>query len=478
MSNFVPISGIYPHLSVRADVLPYRTECGIGALMSWADRLWMITYVAHRGAGTGLYEIDQHLNLRKHPESVSGTFANRMIHSASNSIIIGPHIIDYKGNVRTIPVIKDYRLASTMEHLEDPENKVYFLSMEGPMFEVNLHTLEAKQMFDLTEELTVSEKFASATAAGSVGAIHKSDYSEVISRPQPHFKAAHTGCGKVVVANNTFSPKDHSGEHSAGRLAEWDGQKWTVIEKTGFNEVTGRKNWEQVIFATGWDRASAILMAFVEGKWQKYRLPKASHNFEHFWQTEWPRIREIETERYLMDASGMFYELSPVAFNGRIWGVKPVSTHIRVIPDFCCWKGMLVMAANQTSPIGDANPITGYPESNLWFGKPDDLWQWGKPAGWGGPWWKNSVLAGQPSDPFLMTGFDKKVLHLSQTGPETVEFQVEIDFLGDQSWMPYASIAVKPGGYAHHEFPSGFAAHWVRITASHDCLATAYLMYT
>lgn len=33
------------------------------------------------------------------------------------------------------------------------------------------------------------------------------------------------------------------------------------------------------------------------GQWQTYRLPKASHAFDHLWQTEWPRIREVETER-------------------------------------------------------------------------------------------------------------------------------------------------------------------------------------
>ena len=37
---------------------------------------------------------------------------------------------------------------------------------------------------------------------------------------------------------------------------------------------------------------------------QTYRLPKASHTYDHLWTTEWPRIREVETERYLMDMHG------------------------------------------------------------------------------------------------------------------------------------------------------------------------------
>ena len=57
----INISGVISPLSVKADLLPARSECGIGALMPWAGRLWMITYVSHKsssGSGTGLYEID------------------------------------------------------------------------------------------------------------------------------------------------------------------------------------------------------------------------------------------------------------------------------------------------------------------------------------------------------------------------------------------------------------------------------------
>ncbi len=49
------INGVFPHLAVKASHHPARTETGIGALMPWADRLWLITYVAHKkssGSGT------------------------------------------------------------------------------------------------------------------------------------------------------------------------------------------------------------------------------------------------------------------------------------------------------------------------------------------------------------------------------------------------------------------------------------------
>ncbi len=55
------VSGIFPNLAMVANHSP-RTEAGTGGLMPWANRLWVITYVAHMspsGSGTGLYEINE-----------------------------------------------------------------------------------------------------------------------------------------------------------------------------------------------------------------------------------------------------------------------------------------------------------------------------------------------------------------------------------------------------------------------------------
>ncbi len=144
-----------------------------------------------------------------------------------------------------------------------------------------------------------------------------------------------------------------------------------------------------------------------------------------------------------------------------------------------------MLAGNQVTPIRDANLLAGETQAGLWFGKTDDLWHFGgKPKGWGGPWREQSVVAEEPSDPFLMTGFDQKVLHLTcepvenATNSSAVEFTIEVDFLGNQTWQTYDVITVAPGGYVHHEFPAGFSAHWVRFTVDTACKATAYLTYT
>jgi hypothetical protein len=174
----------------------------------------------------------------------------------------------------------------------------------------------------------------------------------------------------------------------------------------------------------------------------------------------------------------MFYELSPWAYGGRIWGVRPISTHLWVLGDFCSWRGMLVLGSDNASPSGGENHTCAEPQSGLWFGKTDDLWNFGKPKGWGGPWYETPVNANEPSDPYLKTGFDQKCLHLSHDAPTGVRFHVEVDFLGAGQFKPYAIFDVPPHGYVPHAFPPGFSAHWVRVTADTACTASAQFFYT
>ncbi len=454
-ANVLPgsFSGVVPSLCLKAGLGPPRTECGVGALMPWADRLWAASYVSSRksGVGTGLYEIDENLRMRKRPESVTGVFTNRFVHFPSNQLIIGPHVIDARCKVRTVKGL-DMRICGTMTHLEHPETMVYMLGMEGEFFEMNVRTLKVKHLFDLVK---------------------------LFKLPYVHFKAGYTGFGRVVVADNSYGNEEFTDTRRAGLLAEWDGATWTALERTPFVEVTGRGG-HVPIFATGWDRASALLKVFDNHtlSWSTYRLPKASHTFDHMWSTEWPRIREVEHERFLMDCHGMFYELPQWSYGGRCWGVRPISTHLWVMGDFCSFRGMLVLGADNASPASGQNPLQGEPQSGLWFGKTDDLWQFGKPSGWGGPWWQTPVKAGKPSDPFLMTGFGRKCLHLANGSGRAVAFTVEADFLGSGAWHTYVVLKTGAAGYVHHEFPAAFSAHWVRVTADHNCAATAQFHYT
>jgi len=177
------ISGIYPHLAVFNGRYEPETrtwhgtgpEAGIGAVVPWAGRPWLITYPcsAPRGSTDKLWTIDKSLKLEMRPESVGGTHAGRMIHRESNQLIIGPYFVDAKGTVRAANVKTELvgRLTAIARHLEDPADLVYFFDMEGAIYEVNVHSLAVKKLF---------------------------------AKPVPgwHGKGGYTGQGRFIIANN------------------------------------------------------------------------------------------------------------------------------------------------------------------------------------------------------------------------------------------------------------------------------------
>ena len=405
------ISGVYPHLTTYgvysgggAHTQGGHDECGIGAVVPWAGKLWMVNYAPHkpRGSEHKLYSIDKDLNLTIHPESVGGTPAARMIHRESNQLLIGNYLIDASGKVRVIsPEVMPGRMTAIARHLVDPANMVYYCDMEGMLYEVNVHTLEVTKLF------------------------HK---------PVPgwHGKGGYTSQGRLVWANN--------GEHAAGSyrdllvggpaqsadeagvLAEWDGKDWRIIERRQYTDVTGpggiygAPDDESPLWAIGWDRRSLRLKLLDGGEWFTYLLPKAAHNNDprHGWYTEWPRIREIGQGRMLMDMHGMFFDFPKTFSAANTAGLRPLARHLRYIPDFCNWNGRLVLASDETSIQG--NPMAGQPQSNLWFGQYEDLAKWGPVNAYGGPWVVDEIKTGTPSDPFSIAGFDQRMLHLALGG--------------------------------------------------------------
>jgi hypothetical protein len=457
-NNPINVSGVFPHLAQIADFGPPRSEIGIGCLMPWLGKLYVLNYNSHRrrtGTGVGLRVIEPDLSMQKHPAAVDGTYANRMVHTPSSQLIIGPHVIDTQHNVRTVESLIDIRICGTSPHLTDPKNLVYMLGMEGELFELNVHTLDCKQIVDLQKELSTERE-------GLV-----------------HFKDCFTNSGRLIVCSNEYMDADFEGKRSQGRLAEWKGSgSWTILERKPFVGLGAITTFGGTTFAIGWDQASAILSVHTAANdtWTRYRLPKASHCFDHKWQTEWPRIRSVEHERLLLDCHGMFYEVSPHAYANRVWGVRPISTHLSVVPDFCTWRGMLVLGSDNASHDFGGNLTTAEPQSGIWMGKFDDLWKLGKPRGWGGPWWAEPVKAGVPSDPYLMTGFDHKCLEIRHNAGKPIRFDIQLDMLGHGTFSHYKTVEATNN--VIDVFPTGLGAHWLRLVPSADCVATAQLHYT
>ncbi len=456
------VSGVYPHLAVFST----NGECGIGAVVPWAGKLWMITYPPHATSGSAdkLYEIDPQLNVTIRPESVGGTHACRLIHRESKQLVIGPYFIDAQGKVRACDLSKlKGRMTAVARHLTDPANKVYFFDMEGAIYEVDVHSLAVARRFE---------------------------------KPVPgwHGKGGYTAQGRLVIANNGeeavgrtkhvyLAGSDARGPEDAGVLAEWDGRAWRIVERRQFTDVTGpggiygSPDDKSPLWSIGWDRRSVLLMLLDGGQWRRFRLPKASHCYDprHGWYTEWPRIREAAPGKLMMDVHGMFYDF-PAGFRAaQTGGIRPIASHLRYVPDFCHWNGRLILATDETSIM--ANPMAGQSQSNLWFGHMADLAAFGPRSGWGGPWSRDPIQAGQPSDPFLVAGFDQRVVHLAHDAASPVTFTLEIDVAGDGQWRPYQSLVVAARGYRFHVFPRDFAAQWIRVTADKDCTATAYFHY-
>ena len=88
-----------------------------------------------------------------------------------------------------------------------------------------------------------------------------------------------------------------------------------------------------------------------------------------------------------------------------------------------------------------------------------------------------TTAAHTPSDPYLMLGYDRKLLELSHGSAQTVTFRVEVDFAGDNTWSEYGRFAVSPGQTARHRFPDGYSAHWVRLSTDTSTSATAIFTY-
>jgi hypothetical protein len=142
----IRVSGIYPGLAYFNN----ENECGTGAVVPWANRLWVITYSPHMpfGSSDKLYEITPSLQKITRLESIGGTPAGRMIHKESNQLFIGPYAIDTNRNVRVIPV-KDApgRFTGIARSLTDPQNKVIISTMEEGFYEIDVHSLAVKTLY-------------------------------------------------------------------------------------------------------------------------------------------------------------------------------------------------------------------------------------------------------------------------------------------------------------------------------------------
>ena len=480
------ISGIYPHLAM----FNAENECGTGAVVPWADRLWVITYGPHLpfGSSDKLYEITPDLQQIVRSESVGGTPANRMIHRESAQLLIGPYLIDADRRVRVIPPERmPGRLTGTARHLEQPADKVYYATMEEGLYEVDVRTLEVTGR--IKDGNPPKPGFSRETRPAALDS----------QLPGYHGKGLYSGQGRLVYANNgDRDPRVLTDPATpSGALGEWrrPGQDWQLVRRNQFTEVTGPGGIEgsahpdtDPVWSTGWDHRSLLLMCLHEGRWQGYRLPKSSHSYDgaHGWNTEWPRIRDIGEEALLMTMHGAFWSFPKTFTPAASAGIRPRSNYLKVIGDFARWGDRLVFGCDDTAKSEFLNKrkakgdLTGpgRSQSNLWFVDPARLDQLGPVIGRGAVWLKDDVAAGAASEPYLFSGYRHRALHLFHAGAEAVTVALEVDRAGTGEWQPLREVAVPAGAAVWTEFAEAENGAWVRLRPDRTARAlTAFFHY-
>ncbi len=470
----VQVSGIYPQLAMFNN----EGECGTGAVVPWADRLWVVTYGPHlpKGSSDKLYEITPTLEQIIRLESIGGTPADRMIHRESGQLFIGPYAIDAQRNVRAIPYSTMFgRHTGLARDLTDPLGKILFATMEEGIYEVDVKTLEVKELWADEQQKTG----------------RKADL------PGYHGKGFYSGQGRYIYANNG----DHAAEARnnpnlpSGVLAEWDGKadKWTVVRRNQFTDVTGPGGIEgsapdAPVWSIGWDNRSLILMLLDGGKWSAFRLPKATHSYDgaHGWNTEWPRIRDIGEDNLLMTMHGAFWKFPRTFSAGNSAGITERSTYLKVVGDFARWGDRVVLGCDDTakSEFINADSIKGkiagpgVSQSNLWFIPPARLDECGPKLGRGAVWLNDDVKAGEPSDPFLFSGFSHRALHLAQHGKTPLTVTIEVDAKGNGAWTKLRDVTVPASNSVWTEFPATETGAWIRLKPAGDAPdATAFFHY-
>lgn len=466
------VSGILPHLAMFND----EGECGTGAVVPWAGRLWVITYAPHmpKGSSDKLYEITPDLRQIVRPESVGGTPANRMIHPESGQLFIGPYAIDSNRTVRVITPAQMFgRLTGNARHLTDPARQIYFATMEEGLYEVNVATLAVTKLWRDNADREGRES----------------------KLPGYHGKGLYSGQGHVIYSNN--------GEHGpaaltkpetpSGVLAEWDGQakEWTVVRRNQFTEVTGPGGLtgnpdpaNDPVWSVGWDHRSVLLQVRAAGAWHTYRLPKASHSYDgaHGWNTEWPRIRDVGPAGQpdlLMTMHGLFWRFPRTFAPGQAAGIRPRSAYLKVIGDFCRWNDQLVFGCDDTAKSEFLNKrkvkgglgAPGQSQSNLWFTDPEQPDRLGPATAEGAVWTRDPVAAGETSDPFLCAGWPRRGIWLANGGPTPVTFTLETDADGRGSWQTFRSVALAAGAEQWLEIPAEAAVEWMRVRSAEACPA-------
>ena len=321
--------------------------------------------------------------------------------------------------------------------------------------------------------------------------------------------------GASVTVSSTHG--DYAGGHIVDGAMD-DESRWIATQADAAKSVTidlgGQKTFRQVIVVTGWKHesqyaaktfelvADGTVIASVNGNTQvervitldtpvtaqTLRLSSPDEGFLRLYEialfpepislaqaTPRARIcREVATERDLLNLHGSFYELPARNAQG-LAKIRPIATHNLQIHDFCSHAGLFLMTGIDADSASPHIIRSNDGKAAVWAGVVDELWTLGKPRGIGGPWHNTPVEADVPSDPYLMTAYDRKRVTLSANSATRIRLEVDID--GTGLWIPYQTFAISANVPFEHSFPEGFSAYWVRAVSTSATRATVRFQY-
>lgn len=440
-----------------------HSECGVGALIPWADRLYYSTYLAmpNDGSGTKIGYIDA--NFADHTVlTTNGIHTARYIHADTNQLCIGCCVIEADGTSHTINDFVLRRISGFAAHIVSPATKVYAITMEGVIYEVDLTTYSATLLLDVTTALGLTKK---------------------------HFKACWTYAAPFAVTDRLLMASnvqtDPVTAANSGALVAVDMVALTAsvklqsscIEVAG-NYYTGNGGF---VFIIGKDHKSPFLgvMRNNNAEVYKYRFPSPNKSQDWYISQEWMRIRPVTTERMMMNAFGMWFHLSTWLANASAAGIEntgsvgtsypilePIARYIDTITDFCVFNGKFAIGTNNMSLHNGAFPNSGQPNSAIKFGDIEDIWKGGKPTGKGYIWYKEATTTGTNSTAMLIRGYDKKTLHFYNQGAAAVNVAVKIVSYSDVYTL--ATVAVAQNTLVTYSIPDGVGADWMHLATDAD----------
>ena len=352
--------------------------------------------------------------------------------------------------------------------------KVYVATMDNGLYSLDMRTLAVKTL--QRDHNGISGKI---WGARNLGIPLPPDWNDAVDNTLPgsHTKGMCSGFGRIQLANNGEYHKDALTNPwiPSGVLGDCaaDGTDQRVIRRCQFTDITtadgiyGNEHpWTNPIWAMGWDAKSVIFGVTTNGtQWTYYRLPKASHAYDgaHGWNTEWPRIREagLGDGALLATMHGTFWRFprgfSPANPNG----IRPISTYLKVIGDFCWWKdapggGAIVFGCDDQAKnafLGKRGlkkdaPRCARSQSNLWFVKPDELKTFGPPSGEGYVWQNEDIKAGDVSDPYLHAGYESMRFSFVRVDGSSVRHEM----LTEGDWVRVKCLEDAKGATARFDY--------------------------